>query len=189
MHRIVIFASGSGSNALNLIRHFNSGDFARVVGVFCNKPDAGVIHKAEAEQVEVTLFNRNDFYHTEEVISKVAALQPDIIVLAGFLWLVPSSFIKAFDGKIINLHPSLLPKFGGKGMYGHHVHEAVLAAGEKYTGITIHLVNEEFDKGEKIYQDQFEIPANATVSDVEQLIHQLEHKGMPIAVEQFLKRL
>jgi len=189
MHRIVIFASGSGSNALNLIRHFNGGDFAKVVSVFCNKPEAGVIAKAEAESVPVDVFTRQDFYQSNTVIDKVAALKPDIIVLAGFLWLVPGSFIQAFDGKIINLHPSLLPKFGGKGMYGHHVHEAVLAAGETITGITIHLVNEEFDKGEIIYQDQFEIPEHATVSLVEQHIHKLEHKGMPIAVEQFLKRL
>ena len=189
MNRIVIFASGSGSNALNLIRHFNGGDFAQVVCVLCNKPEAGVIAKAEAESVPVEVFNRHDFYQSNNVIDKVAALKPDIIVLAGFLWLVPTAFIQAFDGKIINLHPSLLPKFGGKGMYGHHVHEAVLAANEKVTGITIHLVNEEFDKGEIIYQDQFEIPENATVSDIEQHIHQLEHRGMPIAVEQFLKRL
>ena len=189
MYRIVVFASGSGSNALNLIRHFNQGNFARVEAVFCNKAGAGVIEKAETERVPVHLFNRHDFYQSDNVIHQVEALKPDIIVLAGFLWLVPADFIQYFNNKIINLHPSLLPKYGGKGMYGHFVHEAVLAAGERETGITIHLVNEEFDKGEILYQDKFEIPENATLEDVERRIHQLEHIGMPIAVEQFLKRL
>jgi len=188
MHKIVIFASGSGSNALNLIQHFNGGHFARVEAVFCNKQNAGVIQKALDHQVDVVLFNKADFYTETTVIDKVQSYQPDIVVLAGFLWLVPTNFIQAFDGKIINLHPSLLPKFGGKGMYGHHVHEAVLAAGEKETGITIHLVNEEFDKGEIIYQDAFKIPENANVSTIESMIHQLEHKGMPIAVERFLSK-
>lgn len=189
MHKIVIFASGSGSNALNLIQYFNKGQFARVEAVFCNKQNAGVIQKAIDHQVDVVVFNREDFYSETTVINKVQSYHPDIIVLAGFLWLVPTNFIQAFDRKIINLHPSLLPKFGGKGMYGHHVHEAVLEAGEKETGITIHLVNEEFDKGEIIYQDTFQIPENANVSIIESMIHQLEHKGMPIAVENFLTKL
>lgn len=186
MHNIVIFASGSGSNALNLIKHFNKGDFAKVRAVFCNRKQAGVIEKALDNGVDVEVFGKDDFYASDTVIRKVDALKPDIIVLAGFLWLVPSDFIRHFEGRIINLHPSLLPKYGGKGMFGHHVHEAVLEAGEPETGISIHLVNEEFDKGEIIYQDKFRIQAGSTVSDIEAQIHELEHKGLPLAVEKFL---
>ncbi|MBL7837714.1 MAG: phosphoribosylglycinamide formyltransferase [Bacteroidetes bacterium] len=188
MYNIVVFASGSGSNALNLIRHFNGQGFAEVKAVFCNKKNAGVLEKAQQAGVPTRVFNRGDYYETDTVIQEVAAYKPDIIVLAGFLWLVPESFIHAFEGKIINLHPSLLPKFGGKGMYGHFVHEAVLAAGEPRTGISVHLVNAEFDKGEIIYQDSFEILPGSSVSDIESQIHQLEHIGLPIAVEQFLSK-
>lgn len=186
MHNIVIFASGSGSNALNLIKHFNKGNFAKVRAVFCNRKQAGVIEKALDNGVDVEVFGKDDFYASDTVIRKVDALKPDIIVLAGFLWLVPSDFIRHFEGRIINLHPSLLPKYGGKGMFGHHVHEAVLEAGEPETGISIHLVNEEFDKGKIIYQDKFRIQAGSTVSDIEAQIHELEHKGLPLAVEKFL---
>jgi phosphoribosylglycinamide formyltransferase-1 len=187
MKKIVIFASGSGSNALNLIQYFNQGSEAKVVAVFSNKKEAGVVQKAIDNQVDVVCFNRHDFYQSNNVIEMVKSHQPDIIVLAGFLWLVPENFIQAFEGLIINLHPSLLPKFGGKGMYGHHVHEAVLAAGEQETGITVHLVNAEFDKGEVIYQDRFQLQDNDNLESVEEKIHQLEHKGLPIAVERFLK--
>lgn len=185
--RIIVFASGSGSNALNLIRYFNSGDLAEVVAVYCNKPGAGVVQKAHDEHVEVVLFNREDYYQSDEVIARVREHCPDLIVLAGFLWLVPGNFIRAFQGKIINLHPSLLPKYGGKGMYGHHVHEAVLAAGEKETGITVHWVNEEFDKGKIIYQDRFTIDESDDLESVEKKIHQLEHKGLPLAIEGMLR--
>jgi phosphoribosylglycinamide formyltransferase-1 len=187
MKKIVIFASGSGSNALNLIQYFNQGAEANVVAVFSNKREAGVVQKAIDNQVDLMCFNRHDFYQSNNLIDMLKSYQPDVIVLAGFLWLVPENFIKAFDGLIINLHPSLLPKFGGKGMYGHHVHEAVLAAGEHETGITVHLVNAEFDKGEVIYQDRFQLHDNDNLESVEKKIHQLEHKGLPIAVERFLK--
>ena len=188
MHRIVVFASGSGSNALNLIRHFNAGSFARVVAVFSNKREAGVVQKALDASVDLHVFGRSEFYDSAAVIEQVDACKPDLIVLAGFLWLVPAEFIRHFEGRIINLHPSLLPKYGGKGMYGHHVHEAVLKAGEKETGISIHMVNTEFDKGELIYQDKFTIFDSDTVSSIEARIHELEHKGLPIAVERFLKQ-
>ncbi|MCC6818516.1 MAG: phosphoribosylglycinamide formyltransferase [Bacteroidia bacterium] len=186
MFNIVVFASGSGSNALNLIKYFNSKDFAEVKVVFCNKKNAGVIEKAQQQNVETVIFNRDDFYSSDKIIQQVKKYQPDVIVLAGFLWLVPKDFIQAFDNQIINLHPSLLPKFGGKGMYGHFVHEAVLAANEKRTGITIHLVNSEFDKGEILYQSSFEIPEHANIQLIEDKIHQLEHEGLPLAVEEFL---
>ena len=186
MKRIVIFASGSGSNALNLIKHFNQGDKARVVAVFTNKRDAGVVQKAIDNKVDVAFFDRNDFYQGDTVIQKVLAYAPDIIVLAGFLWLVPVDFIKAFHGRIINLHPALLPKFGGKGMYGSKVHKAVLEAGEKETGITVHMVNEAYDKGEAIWQESFTIEPGDSVESIEERIHALEHRVLPKAVEKFL---
>lgn len=186
MKRIVIFASGSGSNALNLIRHFNSDDKARVVAVFTNKQDAGVVQKAIDNQVDVVFFNRDNFYNSDMVINKVSAYEPDIIVLAGFLWLVPIDFIKAFHDKIINLHPALLPKFGGKGMYGSRVHKAVLEAGEKETGITVHIVNEAYDEGEAIWQESFLIAPGDSVEKIEERIHALEHRVLPKAIEKFL---
>lgn len=186
MHRILVFASGNGSNALNLIDYFRKEDFASVVAVFSNKQSAGVVQKAKERHIDVHCFNRHDFYESRNVIELVKGYKPDLIVLAGFLWLVPEEFINAFEGKIINLHPSLLPKFGGKGMYGRRVHEAVLEAGEKETGISIHLVNKEFDKGELIYQDKFTIFGNETVEEIESRIHELEHRGLPLAVEKFL---
>jgi phosphoribosylglycinamide formyltransferase 1 len=184
---IVVFASGSGSNALNLIQYFNSGDKAKVVAVFSNKKDAGVVQKAIDKQVDVCCFDRSEFYNSTRVIDWVGTYRPDIIVLAGFLWLVPIEFIRAFEGKIINLHPSLLPKFGGKGMYGHHVHNAVLEAGEKETGITIHKVDEEYDKGDIICQKKFEIFPEDNLNSIETKIHMLEHEFLPLTVQQFLK--
>ncbi len=184
---IVVFASGSGSNALNLIQYFNAGNKARVVAVFTNKKDAGVVPKAIDNKVDVRVFDRMDFYHTTHVIDWVTAYEPDIVVLAGFLWLVPQDFIKAFDGIIINLHPALLPKYGGKGMYGHHVHNAVLEAGEKETGITIHVVDEEYDKGDIICQKKFEVFPEDNLNSIETKIHLLEHEFLPLTIQQFLK--
>ena len=185
---IVIFASGSGSNALNLIQYFNKGTKAKVVAVFSNKKEAGVVQKAIDNQVDVFCFDRNDFYHSDHVVRKVEEYRPDIIVLAGFLWLVPLSFIKAFEGKIINLHPSLLPKYGGKGMYGHHVHNAVLEAGEKETGITIHMVDEAYDRGDVICQKSFDILPEDNLNSIETKIHMLEHQFLPLTVELFLDK-
>jgi phosphoribosylglycinamide formyltransferase-1 len=186
LKHIVIFASGSGSNALNLIQYFNSGDKARVVAVFTNKKEAGVVQKAIVNQVDVRVFDRMDFYETSHVVDWVDAYRPDIIVLAGFLWLVPQNFIQAFEGKIINLHPALLPKYGGKGMYGHHVHNAVLEAGEKETGITIHMVNEQYDKGVILNQQRFDVLPEDNLNSIETKIHMLEHQFLPLTVEHFL---
>jgi len=186
--RIVIFASGSGSNALNLIQYYKANQMAEVLMVFCNKAEAGVLSKAQAEQVPTRVFNRHDFYETDRIIQEVSALSVDVVVLAGFLWLVPAAFIRAFEGKIINLHPSLLPKYGGKGMYGHHVHEAVLAAKETHTGITIHLVNEQFDQGEIVFQTAFPIQAGDGLAEVEAKIHALEHQYLPIVIDGFLNQ-
>ena len=183
MKRIVVFASGNGSNAENLIHYFNKSSNAKVVAVFTNKKDAGVIQKAINLRIAVQYFNKIDFYDSNEVIEKVNIYQADLIVLAGFLWLVPIQFIVAFDNKIINLHPALLPKFGGKGMYGSNVHQAVLQAKEEETGITIHKVNADYDKGEIILQQSFRIEPIDDVASIEQKIHKLEFDYLPKAVE------
>ncbi|MDP2174487.1 MAG: phosphoribosylglycinamide formyltransferase [Bacteroidota bacterium] len=180
---IVIFASGGGTNALNIIHHFNKSGQAKVSAIFTNNKEAGVINKAIENRVAVQYFNRKDFYETTNIIDWVNIYKPDIIVLAGFLWLVPGSFIQAFNGKIINLHPALLPKFGGKGMYGRNVHQAVLDAGVTETGITIHYVNEDYDKGEIILQEKFNLSHFDDVSSIEQKIHQLEYIQLPKAIE------
>lgn len=183
MKRIVVFASGNGSNAENLIHYFNNSSNAKVVAVFTNKKDAGVIQKAINLRIAVQYFNKIDFYDSNEVIEKVNIYQADLIVLAGFLWLVPIQFIAVFDNKIINLHPALLPKFGGKGMYGSNVHQAVLQAKEEETGITIHKVNADYDKGEIILQQSFRIEPIDDVASIEQKIHKLEFDYLPKAVE------
>lgn len=186
--KIVIFASGSGSNALNLIQYFNSSETAVVNAVFTNNKNAGVISKAIENRVAVQRFNKSDFYETKQVIDWVEIYNPDIIVLAGFLWLVPPSFIEHFEGKIINLHPSLLPKFGGKGMYGRNVHQAVLDAHEKESGITIHKVNKEYDKGEILCQAKFNIEPNDDISQIESKIHALEFIHLPKTIETLLAK-
>jgi phosphoribosylglycinamide formyltransferase-1 len=185
---IVVFASGSGSNALNLIHYFNSSETAVVNSVFTNNKNAGVIAKAIDNRVAVQRFNKSDFYETNQVIDWVKIYKPDLIVLAGFLWLVPSSFIEQFDGKIINLHPSLLPKFGGKGMYGRNVHQAVLEAHETETGITIHKVNKEYDKGEILCQAKFSIEPNDDINQIESKIHELEFIHLPKTIETLLAK-
>lgn len=187
MKNIVIFASGSGSNALNLIQKFNNNGPITVKAVFTNKKNAGVISKAIENKVAVQYFDRSDFYDSDRVIEWVKLYQADLIVLAGFLWLIPESFINHFENKIINLHPSLLPKFGGKGMYGTKVHQAVLEAKESITGITIHHVNKDYDKGEIIWQEQFEISEQDTLESVEQKIHDLEFEFLPKAILKTLK--
>lgn len=183
---IVIFASGSGSNALNLINYFNNSDKARVNAIFVNNISAGVIQKALNNQVAIQTFKRNDFYDTNNVINWVNTYQPDIIVLAGFLWLVPESFITYFNDRIINLHPSLLPKFGGKGMFGKNVHQAVIDAQETESGITIHKVSKEYDKGEILCQVKFSINPDDDVATLESKIHELEFIHLPRTIENLI---
>jgi phosphoribosylglycinamide formyltransferase-1 len=142
--RIVVFASGSGSNAVKLCRTTLNHADIKVVALFCNNPNAGVIEKMKEFDVPVVLFNKTDFRNEAEFLEKLNQYQPDLISLLGFLWKIPAYLVDAFPTKIVNLHPALLPKFGGKGMYGHFVHEAVKAANEKETGISVHYVNETF---------------------------------------------
>src|ERR1700753_2115023 len=154
--RIAIFASGSGSNAQKIMEHFKRNPEAEVVLILTNNPQAYVLQRADNFEIPAHIFTRREFYETDDVIRLLKNLQVDLIVLAGFLWLVPDSLLKAFPNKVINLHPALLPKYGGKGMYGDHVHQAVLDAKEEESGITIHFVDEKFDEGEILHQYGFQ---------------------------------
>ncbi len=187
--RIAIFASGSGSNAQKIMEHFKHNAEAEVVLILTNNPQAYVLQRADNFEVPSHIFSRQEFYETDEVIRLLKNLQVDLIVLAGFLWLVPPSLLKAFPNKIINLHPSLLPKFGGKGMYGDFVHQAVLSAGEEESGITIHFVNEQFDEGEIIHQSRFKIDEGDTLELIKFKGQQLEHYHFPRVIESLLKKM
>lgn len=189
MKNLVIFASGTGTNAVNITKHFMQGNQARVVALFCNNPNAAVIEKMQQLNVPVELFDKKTLSREQHFLATVKSYQPDLIVLAGFLWLIPPYLTEAYNGRIINIHPALLPKYGGKGMYGHHVHEAVLAAHEKEHGITIHFVNEYYDEGKHIVQAKFDLPANADLAFVEQNISALEMHYYPIAIERVLEKL
>jgi len=187
--RIAIFASGSGSNAQKIMEHFKRNSEAEVVLILTNNPQAYVLQRADNFEVPSHIFTRKEFYETDEVIRLLKNLQVDLIVLAGFLWLVPQSLLKAFPNKIINLHPALLPKFGGKGMYGDHVHQAVLDAKEEESGITIHFAGESFDEGEIIHQSRFKIEAGDNIEVVKFKGQQLEHNHFPKVIESLLKKM
>lgn len=186
--RIAIFASGSGSNAQKIMEHFKYSDGAEVALVLSNNPEAFVLQRADNFEIPTHVFDRHDFYESNEVVDLLKRLDIDLVVLAGFLWLVPDNLLKAFPNKIINIHPALLPKFGGKGMYGNRVHKAVLEAGEEEHGITIHFVNENFDEGEVIYQAKFRVEPGDTLEVIKFNGQQLEHLHYPKVIENLLKK-
>lgn len=186
MKRIVIFASGSGTNAENLIRYFNNKDLASVIQVLTNNPHARVLERCKELQVSALSFNRIAFSESPDVLNILKASQPDLIVLAGFLWKFPDFILHEFPDKVINIHPALLPKYGGKGMYGKFVHDAVLAHKETETGITIHYVNEHYDEGAIIFQVKCEVMPSDTSETVAAKIHNLEMEHFPKVVERLL---
>ncbi|TNE60331.1 MAG: phosphoribosylglycinamide formyltransferase [Bacteroidetes bacterium] len=179
MHHIAIFASGTGSNARKIIEYFKQRPEVTVSLVISNKQNAGVLEIAREHGVPTLHIRRDTFYGTESILDELAAHHIDFIVLAGFLWLVPAYLVRAFSRRIVNIHPALLPKYGGKGMYGHHVHEAVKAAGETETGITIHYVNEEYDEGAVIFQARCPVEPADTPDDIARKVHELEHRHFP----------
>jgi phosphoribosylglycinamide formyltransferase-1 len=185
MKRIVIFASGSGSNAENIIHYFNSTKTASVVKVYCNNKNAKVFDRCNRLNIESMLFSRDDFYHSEKILNLLKN-EADLIVLAGFLWKIPLNLIEAFPNKIINIHPALLPKYGGKGMYGMHVHNAVKANNETETGITIHYVNENYDEGAIIFQTKTQLEPSDTPEDIAQKIHTLEYEHFPKVIDKVI---
>ena len=183
-HRIAIFASGNGSNAENIVKHSEDVESIVVKSIFTNNLQAGVIERAKRLEIPFSTFSKKELSESSFVNSLLENY--DYIILAGFLLLVPSILIKHFRNRIINLHPSLLPKFGGKGMYGMNVHEAVVQAGEKESGITIHLVNEEYDKGRVLFQAKLDIPQNETAENLASKIHQLEYEYFPKVIFDYI---
>jgi phosphoribosylglycinamide formyltransferase-1 len=183
---IAIFASGAGSNAQRIIDHFRNHAIIHVSLVVCNKPGAGVITLAEKENISVLLIEKERFFHGDGYVDILQEKKIGFIVLAGFLWKFPDSLIKKYTGRIINIHPALLPEFGGRGMFGKHVHEAVIAAKKKTSGITIHYVDELYDHGEIIAQATCEVDENDTAESLAQKIHALEHEWFPRVIEELI---
>lgn len=188
MKNIAIFASGAGSNAQKIIDHFRNSAIARVHLILCNKPEAGVLTIAEKEGIPTILIEKTLFFQTDHYIKQLQEAGTDLIVLAGFLWKVPANLVQAFPDHIINIHPALLPKYGGKGMYGNFVHEAVINAGETESGITIHFVNEKYDDGAPILQERCTITPEDTPATLAAKIHLLEHQWYPVIVERLLTK-
>ncbi len=185
MKRIIIFASGSGTNAENIIRFFQNNKTAEVHCVLSNNRTAKVFDRCSKLEIKCDFFTKKDLNSSEEFLNFLKS-NADLIVLAGFLWKVPKRIIEAFPNKIINIHPALLPKYGGKGMYGMNVHEAVKSNQESETGITIHYVNEQYDKGNIIFQKKVEIEKSDTPKDIATKVHQLEYEHFPKIINQVL---
>ena len=185
MKNVVIFASGSGTNAENIMVHFQNHPFVKVVAVFCNNEKAKVTEKAKKWNVNTEIFSKTDL-NEGKVLEKLNTYHPDLIVLAGFLLQLPTAIINQFPNKIINIHPALLPKYGGKGMYGNHVHQAVLNNKENETGITIHFVNENYDEGEFIFQKAVNIKNCATADEIASSVLKLEHDYYPEVIYKLL---
>lgn len=186
MKRIVIFASGGGTNAENLIKFFHNRENASVIQILTNNPHAKVLDRAKKHDISALSFNKMAFTKTDDVLNIVKAAKPDLIVLAGFLWKFPDAILNAFPNKVINVHPALLPKYGGKGMYGMHVHEAVVTNKENETGITIHYVNEHYDEGAIIFQAKCDVTPTDSADDVAAKIHELEMEHFPEVVNKLL---
>lgn len=189
MKHIAILASGAGTNAENIIRYFSNEKKAKVTLVLSNKPQAKVLERAAMLGVDSFFFDRAQFYETGEVLMMLQRRDTDLLVLAGFLWLVPGQVIEAFRGRIINIHPALLPRFGGRGMYGDRVHRAVLDAGCSESGITIHYVNEHYDAGDIIFQARCPVLPGDDVHTLAARIHKLEYRHFPEVIDQLVTRL
>ncbi len=189
MKRIAIFASGSGSNAEKIADYFVGSTDISIDLIVSNNPKAGVIDRARRLHIPVLLFDRTTFYQTDRITQLLQQQGIDLIVLAGFMWLMPAGLVQAFPDRIVNIHPALLPKFGGKGMYGHFVHEAVVAAQETESGITIHLVNEHYDEGAPIFQAHCPVTPTDTPDDVARKVQALEHDHYPRVVAEVLATL
>ena len=186
MLRIAVFASGNGTNAENIIRYFRDSSIARVVLVLSNNKDAKVLDRAKNLGVEAIDFDKSEIYESDELL-RLLELQADFIVLAGFLWRIPLSIINSFPNKIINIHPALLPKYGGQGMYGMRVHQAVKDNKESETGITIHYVNENYDEGSIIFRKTIQINSNDSPEQIAQQVHNMEYEYFPKIINDLLR--
>ena len=188
MIQIAIFASGNGSNAAKIIEHFKPQKDVSFV-VLSNNANAFVIERAKRLGIEVAVFERTELYENENVLNFLKCKEIDLVVLAGFMWLIPSNFVTTFPDKIVNIHPALLPKYGGKGMYGDHVHKAVIKNKETHSGITIHLVNEKYDEGQIIFQEKTKIEPQDTAETLAQKVHALEHQYYPLIVAELVEEI
>ncbi|MBP3253603.1 MAG: phosphoribosylglycinamide formyltransferase [Bacteroidales bacterium] len=184
MKKLALFASGNGTNVQQITEYFAGNDGIMVDCVIVNRKNIYVIERAKNLCVDCFYFSKEDFYQTDNVLQLLRSRDIDFIVLAGFLWLIPQNLLDAYNHKIINIHPALLPSYGGKGMYGHHVHEAVIASHEKESGITIHYVNEHYDRGSIIFQAKCQIEKGDSAEDLAAKIHNLEKKYYPKIIEQ-----
>ncbi len=187
--KIVIFASGSGSNAENIVKYFNNREDVEVTCILSNCKDAYVLERAKQLNIPSRVFSRQELYETDHILNLLHDLSTNLIVLAGFLWLVPNNIVKSFPNRIVNIHPALLPKYGGKGMFGHHVHQAVIDNHETESGITIHYVNDHYDKGDILFQARCKVEPNDSADDVAKKVHQLEYKHFPSVVEMVLSQM
>ncbi len=187
--RIALFASGSGTNVENIANYFNGKTTAKPVCVLCNKPDAFVLERAKRLNLDSMTFNRDEFNDGKKIMEYLSKHDIDFIVLAGFLWLVPEYLINKYPGRIVNIHPALLPKFGGKGMYGMHVHEAVKQSGENETGITIHLIDGNYDKGNTVFQAKVAVEPTDLPDDIANKVHKLEYEYYPKVIEEIAKKI
>jgi phosphoribosylglycinamide formyltransferase 1 len=186
---LAIFASGAGSNAQQIINYFRGSTLATVALIVCNKPGAGVISIAEKEKIPLLLIEKERFFAGGGYLPELQKSKTDLIVLAGFLWKIPQVLIDAYPKRIINIHPALLPKYGGKGMYGQYVHEAILNAGEMESGITIHYVDEHYDNGDIIFQTACPVLEDDSPEALAHRIHRLEHLHYPLIIEEVLQKL
>jgi phosphoribosylglycinamide formyltransferase-1 len=184
--RIAVFASGSGSNAQRIAEYFSDKGVLEIAAIYCNNPDAFVLERAKLLGIPSVLFNRDTFYHSDAILADLKNREVDWIILAGFLWLIPTYILKAFPQRIINIHPALLPAYGGKGMYGMKVHQAVIAAGDAESGITIHHVNEHYDEGDIIFQARCTVENNDTPEMLATKIHELEYEHFPRVIHNLL---
>jgi len=185
---IAIFASGTGTNAANIIHYFKQRKTATVTLIVCNNPQAGVLKIAEINNIASLIIQKEKFFKGSAYVPELRNTEIDFIVLAGFLWKIPTLIINEYRDNIINIHPALLPKFGGKGMYGNSVHEAVLSAKEKESGITIHFVDEFYDNGKTIFQTTCPVYENDTTETLAKRIHELEYKYFPKVIEELIEK-
>ncbi|HET6545030.1 MAG TPA: phosphoribosylglycinamide formyltransferase [Chryseolinea sp.] len=183
--RIAIFASGSGTNAEAIIKYFKDHPLIKIELVLSNNPNALVLERAKKFAVPAKVFNREEF-SSDEVVKWLREYGITHVVLAGFLWLIPTSLLKSYPNEIINIHPALLPKFGGKGMYGMKIHELIRSLNETETGITIHLINEKYDEGPILYQGRCQVASTDTPKDIANKVHQMEYANYPLVIEQWI---
>lgn len=188
MIKIAIFASGAGTNAENIVKYFENNNKIIISYILTNNEKAGVIKRAEALKIPFVIFSKDDFYKTDKILNLLKNENIDFIILAGFLWLVPSVIVKNFLNKIINIHPALLPKYGGKGMYGDNVHKKVIENCESESGITIHYVNDKYDDGDIIFQAKCQINNKDTAEMLAQKIHKLEYEFFPKIIGDIISR-